>query len=42
MSQIPNFSTIPFAAPSNAIDAEASRTWATPEGIAVKSLYGPR
>jgi methylmalonyl-CoA mutase len=41
MSQIPDFSTTPFAATSNAIAAEASRTWATPEGIAVKSLYGP-
>ena len=32
MSQIPDFSKIPFAAPSNSIDAGALRTWTTPEG----------
>src|SRR5579863_10630632 len=42
MSQIPNFSTVPFAAPSNPISAGAPRTWTTPEGVDVKSLYGPR
>src|SRR5271169_5797344 len=41
MSQIPNFSTVPFAAPSNPIGAAAPRVWATPEGIDVKSFYGP-
>ena len=41
MSQIPNFSSIPFAAPSKPIDLGASRIWTTPEGIEVKSLYGP-
>ena len=41
MSQIPNFSSIPFAAPSKPIDVGASRIWTTPEGIEVKSLYGP-
>src|SRR5271169_5182092 len=42
MSQIPNFSTVPFAAPSNPIGAAAPRMWTTPEGVDVKSLYGPR
>jgi methylmalonyl-CoA mutase len=41
MSQIPDFSKVPFAAPSNSIDAGALRTWTTPEGIEVNSLYGP-
>ena len=42
MSQIPDFSKVPFAAPPKPIDAGESRIWATPEGIEVKSLYGPR
>ena len=42
MSQIPNFSIVPFAAPSNPIGAAAPRMWTTPEGVDVKSLYGPR
>ena len=41
MSQIPDFSNIPFAAPSSSIDAGALRTWTTPEGVGVKSVYGP-
>jgi methylmalonyl-CoA mutase len=41
MSQIPDFSSVPFAVPSNPIDAGAIRTWTTPEGIEVKSYYGP-
>ena len=41
MSQIPDFSNVPFVAPSKQVDAGASRTWATPEGIEVKSIYGP-
>jgi methylmalonyl-CoA mutase len=41
MSQIPDFSKVPFAAPSNLIDTGALRTWTTPEGIEVNSLYGP-
>ena len=40
MSQIPDFSNVPFVAPSKQVDAGASRTWATPEGIEVKSIYG--
>src|SRR5271170_3024156 len=41
MSQIPNFSTLPFAVPSTRIGAAAPRIWTTPEGVDVKSLYGP-
>jgi methylmalonyl-CoA mutase len=41
MSQIPDFSSVPFSAPSISIDAGELRTWATPEGFEVKSLYGP-
>jgi methylmalonyl-CoA mutase len=42
MSQIPNFSTVSFAAPSNPAAPPATRIWTTPEGLDVKSLYGPR
>jgi methylmalonyl-CoA mutase len=42
MSQIPDFANVPFAAPSNPIDAAAAPTWTTPEGVDVKSFYGPR
>ncbi len=42
MSQIPNFSTAPFATPSNPMAAATPRIWTTPEGVDVKSLYGPR
>src|SRR5277367_3252430 len=41
MSQIPNFSTLPFAVPSTRIGAAAPRIWTTPEGVDVKSVYGP-
>ena len=41
MSQIPDFSTIPFAVPSKPIDSGDKRIWTTPEGIEVKSFYGP-
>ena len=41
MSQIPDFSSVPFAAPSKPIDAGDERIWTTPEGIEVKSFYGP-
>jgi methylmalonyl-CoA mutase len=40
MSQIPDFSTVPFASPSKPVDLGNERTWTTPEGIEVKSLYG--
>ncbi|HEX9167446.1 MAG TPA: methylmalonyl-CoA mutase [Roseiarcus sp.] len=42
MSQILNFSTVPFAASANPIGAAPTRVWTTPEGVEVKSLYGPR
>ena len=41
MSQIPDFSNVPFAAPRCPIGAGAGQIWTTPEGIDVKSLYGP-
>ena len=42
MSPIPNFSSVPFAAPSKPTDFDEERVWATPEGIQVKSFYGTR
>ena len=42
MSHIPDFSSVPFGAASSPIDAGATRIWTTPEGVDVKSLYGPR
>src|SRR5271165_5920440 len=42
MSHIPDFSSVPLGAASSAIDAGATRIWTTPEGVDVKSLYGPR
>ena len=41
MSQIPDFSNVPFANPRRPIGARAGQVWTTPEGIDVKSLYGP-
>ncbi len=41
MSQIPNFSTVSFALPSKPIDSGEKQIWTTPEGIEVKSFYGP-
>jgi methylmalonyl-CoA mutase len=41
MSQIPDFSTTPFAAASTAPPAGGTPVWTTPEGIDVKSFYGP-
>ena len=41
MSQIPDFSNISFEPPSHSIDPGAPQIWTTPEGIDVKSLYGP-
>jgi methylmalonyl-CoA mutase len=41
MTQIPNFARIKFAVPAPASPATISRAaWTTPEGIAVKSIYG--
>jgi methylmalonyl-CoA mutase len=42
MSPIPNFSRVSFALPSKPSDSGEKRNWATPEGIEVKSFYGPR
>jgi methylmalonyl-CoA mutase len=42
MSQIPDFSTVPFAVQSKPTDFGEARSWATPEGIEVKSFYGPQ
>ena len=42
MSQIPDFSAVPFGSPARQIDAGATPVGRTPEGIDVKSLYGPR
>jgi methylmalonyl-CoA mutase len=41
MNQIPDFSSIPFARPSKTVNLGDKRIWATPEGIEVKSFYGP-
>src|SRR5689334_4056269 len=41
MSPIPDFSNVPFAAPRRPVNAGGSQIWTTPEGIDVKSLYGP-
>src|SRR5579871_3103198 len=41
MSRIPDFAAVPFALPRSAPPLEAPRVWATPEGIEVKSVYGP-
>jgi methylmalonyl-CoA mutase len=42
MSQIPDFSAVPFGSPARQIDAGPTPVVRTPEGIDVKSLYGPR
>ena len=41
MGAIPDFDSIPFA-PSPAPPREAPRSWTSPEGIAVKSIYDAR
>jgi methylmalonyl-CoA mutase len=41
MNSIPNFSAIPFVAPHSPIVGGAGPAWQTPEGIAVKPIYGP-
>jgi methylmalonyl-CoA mutase len=41
MSRIPDFSAVSCATRSKLIDAGAERIWTTPEGLDVKSLYGP-
>jgi methylmalonyl-CoA mutase len=41
MSRIPDFSRTPFALSSASPRSGETRAWTTPEGIDVKSLYGP-
>jgi methylmalonyl-CoA mutase len=41
MSPIPNFAKVPFIAASSLSNADKARVWKTPEGIDVKSFYGP-
>ena len=42
MTQIPDFSAIAFAEPAGApAIASGAEPWLTPEGIAVKPIYGP-
>ncbi|MGC2826661.1 MAG: methylmalonyl-CoA mutase [Pseudolabrys sp.] len=40
MSQIPNFAAVDFANVGLPADKQVSAAWTTPEGIAVKPLYG--
>ncbi len=42
MSQIPDFSRTPFAAVASTPRQRDARVWTTPEGVDVRSLYGPR
>ena len=41
MSRIPNFANVSFEAASQLQGFNEARVWTTPEGIDVKSLYGP-
>src|SRR5450432_3426247 len=41
MNSIPNFSAIPFLAARSPLASATGPAWQTPEGIAVKSIYGP-
>jgi methylmalonyl-CoA mutase len=41
MKPIPNFSAIPFASAPQASERGGGEVWRTPEGIAVKAIYGP-
>ncbi len=40
MSQVPDFSTVDFADARSPASQGATKPWATPEGIAVKHVYG--
>ena len=42
MSPIPDFSTIAFAPVASPTPAASEEPWLTPEGIAVKPVYGPQ
>jgi methylmalonyl-CoA mutase len=41
MTRFPDFATLPFDVEEPAASAPANAPWETPEGIAVKSAYGP-
>jgi methylmalonyl-CoA mutase len=41
MSQFPNFAALPFAADLDVAAEPAAEPWMTPEGLAVRSTYGP-
>jgi methylmalonyl-CoA mutase len=42
MSQVPNFSNVPFAVAANLPGPGETRVWTTPEGVEVKSCYDAR
>ena len=42
MSRIPDFTTVAFAEPAVPQPGPSGEPWLTPEGIAVKPVYGPR
>jgi methylmalonyl-CoA mutase len=42
MTQIPNFSTVPFAEPKLAANNDNASSWMTPEGIPVSPVYGEK
>src|ERR1043166_8201516 len=42
MSRIPDFTTVAFAEPAMPRPEPSTAPWLTPEGIAVKPVYGPR
>ena len=42
MSQVPNFSKVPFAVAANLPGPAETQVWATPEGVDVKSWYDVR
>jgi methylmalonyl-CoA mutase len=41
MSQVPDFATVPWGEPSLPAAGASTEPWLTPEGIAVKPVYGP-
>src|SRR5205807_7524735 len=41
MTRIPDFTQVAFAAPATAAPSGGDDPWLTPEGIAVKPVYGP-
>src|SRR5262245_31892336 len=41
MSQVPDFATVPWSEPRLPAAGAATEPWLTPEGIAVKPVYGP-